>query len=151
MKNLKIKILQVRDQLKKIQIKKLIALILCISPLLCFSWWWGLSIDDTNEYDFFLFVDHKQKLKWYFHYSAYFLENIIIHYCLYVLSNIILKINRSVFFKNLTIVTEILLYFSIFRLLLYFMFRFDVSIIEISLSLFLISSIITLARWPRNS
>jgi len=78
-----------------------------------------------NRVDLFLFVDFEQKLKWYAHYTAYHLENIVKTFLIYYLinKNISNDIVRKIAFSFVIL--------SIFRLVEYWLFRHHIPFLPI--------------------
>ena len=93
------------------------------------NFWSLIGIDITKKYDFFLFVDFKQHLKWYIHYTAYYYALIVLSYSLFTLS-------RKHFSINASVVLKVFYLTCWFRLIEYWLFRFHLGLT------FLIASIL---------
>lgn len=78
--------------------------------------WASIGLDITKKYDLFLFYDVEQYLHWYAQYTNYLLTQVILTYIIYILL-------RSSAAKALVIGSKILVIFSIFRLISYWLFR----------------------------
>lgn len=97
--------------------KSKIVLLLCLTlPLPIF--WWAVK-DIETKYDWFLFVDFVQHPRWYVHYTAYHVENIIKMFLLYSVADHYL--DRKTFK-----VARLFLFLAVFRLLEYWLFRFNI-------------------------
>lgn len=82
---------------------------------------WGyFGLDVTKKYDLFLFSDNEQYLHWYAQYTNYLGSIIILSYIIY--ANF-----RHSNYKSVRVGTQILLLFSIFRLISYWLFRGNIS------------------------
>lgn len=123
-----------RDQRKKTRTNYLV-IIMAITPLLSFSWWIGNMIDPLTDYDLFPFIAHEQKLQWYFHYSGYYLT--IVAY-----SFVIWKLCQRFMSRNISLYAKCIYIFCLFRMFEYWLFRFNVPILSISVSLTIIGLII---------
>ena len=81
--------------------------------------WASVGVDITRKYHFFILLphEHPQYLKWYVHYTAYYYTLIVLAWCL-------LQVARRYFTRPSIIIIKTFYYFSIFRLLEYWLFRF---------------------------
>jgi hypothetical protein len=83
-------------------------------PIVIF--WGNLGLDLNNKYDWFLFYDMEQYAHWYAQYTNYLLSISILSYLIYYL----LKDSHV---RAVAIASKVLLFFSIFRLISYWLFR----------------------------
>ena len=95
--------------------------------------WSKLGIDITKKYDLFLFNDMTQYLHWYAQYTNYLLSIIILSYIVY-------DFCRTSIYKAVRIGSKVLLFFSIFRLISYWLFRGSINfeLLCFSITLFLL-------------
>jgi hypothetical protein len=111
-------------------------------PIVIF--WGKLGLDLTKKYDWFLFYDMEQYVHWYAQYTNYLLSIIILSYLVYILL-------RSSIIKALTIASKVLLFFSIFRLISYWLFRGNINfeLICTAIAMFLLLIIPKCSRFWR--
>jgi hypothetical protein len=93
--------------------RRFIALLLLTLPLPVI-WWVAEGYND--KVDLFLFQDFEQKAKWYVHYSAYHLDNIIKTYLIYFMASKFIS-------KKAGKIALIFLFLSVYRLAEYWLFR----------------------------
>lgn len=94
------------------------------------KFWAYFGLDVTKKYDLFLFTDHEQHLHWYAQYTNYLLTITILCYLIYKLS----------YNKVVRLASKVLLFFSIFRVISYWLFRgsIEFEILCIAVATFLI-------------
>lgn len=108
---------------------KIVILLVSTLPLLV-AWFFVDNIE--SKYDWFLLIDFEQTPKWYAHYSAGYVSTILLTYIIYLLSKEYLS-------KKLQIITLVFLIFSIFRLAMYWLLRFNVPMLPIIICLMIFS------------
>lgn len=108
---------------------KIVLLLVATLPLLIV---WSLVSGIETKYDWFLLIDFYQQPKWYVHYSAGFFSTVVLTYIVHDLS-------RRFLSKTTQHITLILLLFSIFRLISYWLIRFNMPMLPFILSLVLFS------------
>lgn len=122
---------------------KLVVALLIITPLLSIAWWVGYSINDIDKYSLFIFApEQSQKLKWYFHYPAYHIENIIKTFALFHFS----KLTRS---PHIILFCKIILIFTTIRLAEYCLFKGTIGILFVAIAV-VVWLIIIYVQWQRN-
>lgn len=95
--------------------------------------WDFFSLDITKKYNLFLFAPNSQYLRWYVHYTSYYVT-------LIVLSDCVLLVARKLFNNKIQGVIYFFYLFSIFRAVEYWLFRFNITIVSAiaGLTLFMI-------------
>lgn len=95
----------------------------------CVSWWIGDVIDNDNHY--FLFLgrpEAHQKLHWYFHLTGLKMQSILIIWA--ILDSVKTKIST-----HYRIILRIVLWFQVYRILEYWIFRYQTPILVLVTSL----------------
>lgn len=110
------------------------------------DFWATFGLDLKKKYDLFLYVEHEQFIHWYAQYTNYLLSIVILSYIIY-------KLVKNSFHKPIIIASVILLTFSIFRLISYWLFRgsIEFDLIGTVITLFLISISQSIQKWRQSS
>ena len=96
-------------------------------------WWIADLIEPVREFDLFPIIDFEQKLKWYFHYSSMYIESIIKTF-------IIIYLCKKLYYdKKTRLLLNIFLAFAVFRLLEYWLFRFQIPVLSMVLILMVVT------------
>lgn len=107
------------------------------------KFWSDLGLDVTKKYDLFPFTEHQQYLHWYAQYTNYLLSIVILSYIIFTLV-------KHITYKPVVIASKIILIFSIFRLISYWLFRGSIEFELLCTALTMFVILITI-KWRQFS
>lgn len=110
---------------------------------LMIGFWSTFGLDITVKYDLFPFTEHEQYLHWYAQYTNYLLSIVILSYIIFTL------VKHSLY-KPVVIASKIILIFSIFRLISYWLFRGSIEFELLCTALTMFVILITI-KWRQSS